>query len=154
MEMVCVDSQVPQLLRDKQFEIALSLTRSSFGDDPMDNKNQRIQQIKILYAFDLFAIRKFKEAMDVFYQLDVDPSHVIGLFYELLPPEFRNRISYPGEVPVLQGRELENGILALVEYLTQVRHRLQGMSSKAKLSPLAITKASSIITSRNHLLQV
>ena len=31
-------------------------------------------------AFDLFCNYKFKESMDVFFNLDICPSHVIGLF--------------------------------------------------------------------------
>jgi hypothetical protein len=31
--------------------------------------------------------------MDVFYKLDIDPSHVIGLYSDLLPSEFINQVS-------------------------------------------------------------
>lgn len=30
--------------------------------------------------------------MDVFYKLDIDPSHVIGLYSDLLPSEFINQV--------------------------------------------------------------
>ena len=71
-------------------------------------------------AFDLFCNYKFKESMEVFFNLDICPSHVIGLFSGLLPAEFKDKLEYPDTPPVLQGRELENGLLALIEYLTQV----------------------------------
>ncbi len=32
--------------------------------------------------------------MDVFYKLDIDPSHVIGLYSDLLPSEFINQVFY------------------------------------------------------------
>ncbi len=42
--------------------------------------------------FPQFCNGKFKEAMDVFYKLDIDPSHVIGLYSDLLPSEFINQV--------------------------------------------------------------
>ena len=51
-----------------------------------------------------------------------DPSHVIGLYPNLLPQDFRNQLEYPDKLPELEGYELENGLIALIEYLTQVRH--------------------------------
>lgn len=49
-----------------------------------------------------------------------DPTHVIGLFPEFLPSEFRKQLEYPAPPPQLTAGELEKGCLALVEYLTQV----------------------------------
>ena len=49
-----------------------------------------------------------------------DPTHVIGLFPDLLPSEFRKQLEYPAPPPPLTAGELEKGCLALVEYLTQV----------------------------------
>lgn len=53
----------------------------------------------------------------------VDPSHVIGLYPNLLPQEFRNQLTYPERPPDLEGGELEKALLALQDYLTQVRLR-------------------------------
>lgn len=49
-----------------------------------------------------------------------DPTHVIGLFPNLLPDEFRKKLEYPTPPPLLTPSETEKGCLALVEYLTQV----------------------------------
>ena len=49
-----------------------------------------------------------------------DPSHVIGLYPNLLPQDFRNQLEYPDKLPELEGVELEKGLLALINYLTQV----------------------------------
>ena len=49
-----------------------------------------------------------------------DPSHVIGLYPNLLPQDFRNQLEYPDRLPELEGGELEKGLLALIEFLTQV----------------------------------
>lgn len=49
-----------------------------------------------------------------------DPSYVIGLFPDLLPVEFRKKVEYPETVPILQGRDLDLAVLALIKYLTEV----------------------------------
>ena len=49
-----------------------------------------------------------------------DPSYVIGLFPDLLPVEFRKKVEYPEAVPILQGRDLDLAVLALIKYLTEV----------------------------------
>lgn len=58
----------------------------------------------------------------------VDPSHVIGLYPNLLPQEFRNQLTYPERPPDLEGGELEKALLALQDYLTQVRLRYVDIS--------------------------
>jgi len=45
---------------------------------------------------------------------------VIGLYPNLLPEEFRNQLAYPDRMPELDGSDLEKGIFALIDYLTQV----------------------------------
>ncbi len=45
---------------------------------------------------------------------------MIGLFPDLLPVEFRKKVEYPEAVPVLQGRDLDLAVLALIKYLTEV----------------------------------
>ena len=50
----------------------------------------------------------------------LDPSHVIGLYPNLLPQEFRKQLDYPSRLPDLEGGELEKGLSALQDYLTQV----------------------------------
>ena len=110
--------------QEKQFELALTLT--NVCENKLDDKVKRMQEIRILYGFDLFCNMKFKEALDLFLKLDVDVSHVIGLYSDLFPSEFRNQIEYPGKVPIFTGPDLEKGYTALVEYLTEVRHKLEG----------------------------
>jgi len=57
---------------------------------------------------------------DCGYICDLDPSHVIGLYPNLLPEDFRKQLDYPDALPDLDGAELERGILSLIDYLTQV----------------------------------
>jgi hypothetical protein len=151
LRMAPVSIQIPQLLKDKQFELAITLT--NVCENTVGNKAQRMQKIQMLFAFDLFCNFKFKESMEVFYKLDVDASHVIGLYTELLPHEFRNQLQYPDKLPSFQGRDMENGYSALVEYLTSVRHKLQGSSAKT-ITPVALTEACMVIKSKKQLLQI
>ena len=90
----------------------------------------------------------------VIFQLDIDPSHVIGLFPDLLPQAFRNELQYPDKVPTMHGRDMENAILALVEYLTQIRHRLKGQAANKSLSPLPIMEGCTVIKSKKQIMQV
>ncbi len=118
LRMVPVSMQVPQLVQDKQFELASTL--SNIGGGTLEKKNKSVQEIQTLSAFHRFCTFKFKEAMDIFYQLDVDTSHVVGLVADLLPEHHRDKLSYPDRLPDLQGKERENAMLALIEYLTKV----------------------------------
>ena len=76
--MVPVSTQIPKLLQEKQFELALTLT--NVCENKLDDKVKRMQEIQILYGFDLFCNMKFKEALEIFLKHDVDVSHVIGLY--------------------------------------------------------------------------
>ena len=51
---------------------------------------------------------------------ELDPSHVIGLYPNLLPEDFRKQLDYPDALPDLEGAELERGIMSLIDYLTEV----------------------------------
>jgi len=152
LTMVPVAEQVPQLLRDKQFELAVTV--ANICDKSLDDKSRRIQHIETLMAFDLFCNYKFSESMTVFLRLDIDPSHVIGLFGTLLPPDFQEKLSYPDSPPQLQGREQENGLLSLIEYLTQVRHKLNSDKTPVDLTPLPIVEGVDTIKKKSTLLQV
>jgi len=138
LKIVSVAEQVPQLLSDKQFELAVMVANSSVTDgDSKEERNRRIMNIKTLFAFDLFCQgNKFKDSLDIFYELEIDPSHVIGLYDGLLPHEYQSKLKYPDTLPILQGRQMENGLLALIEYLTQVRHKLNKSITPSELKYL------------------
>ena len=56
-------------------------------------------------------------------------------------------------MPLLAGQDLENGYSALVEYLTVVRHKLEGSSVKS-ISPLPMTEGSIVVKSKKQLMQI
>ncbi|GFR11295.1 hypothetical protein TNCT_648011 [Trichonephila clavata] len=145
--------QITQLLSQKQFELALHMAEMT-NESEME-KQQLIQRIENLNAFYLFCKQSFKEAMDLFLKLETDPSHVIGLFPNLLPDEFRSSLEYPDRLPNLQGTELENGLLALTDYLVEVRHRLKSDNTGNVPSMTAIMEAGKTkIRSKKQLLQI
>lgn len=75
----------------------------------------------MLYAFDLFDNKKFSDSMKIFLQLDTDPSEVIKLF-----PELTSSPNKPTNEPSLpKSHQDDSGLLALIEYLTEVRQKVQ-----------------------------
>ena len=140
LKMRPVSAQIKELKETKQFELAILLT--NVCESNLDDKVQRLQEIQILYAFDLFCKSKFKEALDLFFKLDVDVINVIGLYTELtpFPSEFRSKLEFPGKLPKFEESDLKpGGYAALVEYLTNVRHKLQGSSARI-LIPVPMTQ--------------
>ncbi|CAG0914703.1 unnamed protein product [Notodromas monacha] len=144
------NDQIGQLLRLKQFELALRL--SEFGTYVDGEREKLVQYIETLHAFDLFCKFNFQDAMSIFLVLDIDPSNVIGLFPDLLPAVFQNQLNFPDKVPELRGHSLENGLLALKDYLVEVRNRLKDNRSKFSLKPIA--EGSTTIRSKEKLLQI
>ncbi|XP_054708106.1 vam6/Vps39-like protein [Uloborus diversus] len=150
---VSFTEQISQLLSEKQFELALRMAEM-IHESEGENK-QLIQRIENLNAFYLFCKQNFKEAMELFLKLETDPSHVIGLFPNLLPEEFRSSLEYPDGLPNLQGTELETGLLALTDYLVEVRHRLKSDSTSNIPSMTAIMEPGKTkIRSKKQLLQI
>ncbi|XP_078593471.1 vam6/Vps39-like protein isoform X1 [Branchiostoma floridae x Branchiostoma japonicum] len=137
---VPITAQIKQLLQDKQFELALHL--ANMTDEVEADKQQNIHHIQNLYAFDLFSQRRFDESLKIFSKLDTDPAQVIGLYPDLLPHDFRAQLAYPSSPPDLSGSELEKGLLALIDYLTQKRNDLMKYMSQELGNPTAIVEGS------------
>lgn len=147
-----ISEQIPALLKVSQFELALKL--ADVAEEDENEKKQRIQKIQNLYAFNLFCKLQFQESLDIFYELGTDPSHVIGLFPDLLPQVYRDQLKYPDEVPVLSGGVLETGLLALIDYLNQKRHSLINNLEQNANQSTAIVEGNATIESNKQLLQI
>ncbi|KAM4013849.1 vam6/Vps39-like protein [Anomaloglossus baeobatrachus] len=151
---VSIATQIQQLLQDKQFELALQLARMK--DDADSEKRQQIHHIQNLYAFNLFCQKRFDESMQVFAKLGTDPTHVIGMYPDLLPSDYKKQLQYPNPVPVLSGAELEKANLALIDYLTQKRShlvkKLNDTDHHSTTSPLM--EGTPTIKSKKKLLQI
>ena len=105
---ISVGMQIEQLIKSKEYEMALTITELLNNED--SSKKKKILQIKSLYAFDLFCKKKFEEAIKLFREVDKEPTYVIGLFPDLLPREYRKQLDYPSEPPHLTQGDLEKGI--------------------------------------------
>lgn len=83
-------------------------------------------RIQTKYAIDLFSNKCFKESMREFIKLETDPFDVIRLFPNLFPkdPAAAKPMLARSNLPVLDGKDLEMALLALIEYLTEVRFNL------------------------------
>ncbi|XP_034941831.1 vam6/Vps39-like protein [Chelonus insularis] len=128
---VNVEQQIRKLLEQNQFQLALKLTNLS--DATEEEKAKRTCKIQTLYAHHLFCNKKFTEAMSQFQELETDPYEVIRLFPHLVSQSGNvNDVNEPiTGLPKLQDRDLENGLLALIGFLTEVRHKLMaGTDSK------------------------
>ncbi|XP_042910118.1 vam6/Vps39-like protein isoform X1 [Parasteatoda tepidariorum] len=145
--------QITQLLSQKQFDLALRMAEMT--PDSEIEKKQIVQRINNLNAFYLFCKQNFKDAMEQFIKLETDPSHVIGLFPNLLPEEFRSSLEYPDRLPNLQGTELEDGLVALTNYLVEIRSRLLSDSNSSVPSMTAIMEPGKTkFRSKKQLLQI
>ncbi|CAL8297372.1 unnamed protein product [Arctogadus glacialis] len=150
---VPIASQIRQLLQDKQFELALQLAKMK--DDSDGDKKQQIHHIQNLYAFNLFCQKRFDDSMQVFAKLGTDPTHVIGLYPDLLPSDYRKQLHYPNPLPTLSGAELEKAHLALIDYLTQKRsHLVKQLNDSDPSTPSPLMEGTPTIKSRKKLLQI
>lgn len=113
---VDITKQCQQLLKDKQFQIAIDLT--SLSDCTPEDKKQKIHSIQVLYALEQFDNKCYSQAMKEFTKLNTDPADVIKLF-----PELDNK-SGETKTNKLKGKDLENALNALIEYLVQLRLKI------------------------------
>ncbi|KAG7234576.1 hypothetical protein INR49_002205 [Caranx melampygus] len=150
---VSIASQIRQLLQDKQFELALQLAKMK--DDSDGDKKQQMHHIQNLYAFNLFCQKRFDDSMQVFAKLGTDPTHVIGLYPDLLPSDYRKQLHYPNPLPTLSGAELEKAHLALIDYLTQKRsHLVKQLNDSDPSTTSPLMEGTPTIKSRKKLLQI
>lgn len=153
LEPVPIQNQIKELLKDKQFELALHL--ANMTEEVEADKQMRIQNIQNLYAFQLFQEERFEESMKLFTKLSTDPAQVIGLFPDLLPGDYRNKIEYPSTPTELMGAKLEKGLTALIEYLTQKRVDLMSKDPSADMSqPSSIVEGSTTTSSSKQRAQI
>lgn len=72
----------------------------------------------MLCALDLFDEKKYAQSMKVFIQLNTDPADVIKLF-----PELDNKPAAEDQKK-LKGKDLENALNALIDYLVELRSKI------------------------------
>lgn len=115
------------LVRGKHF-----IDFQQISSESEDEKKEKIHHIQTLLAYDLFHRKQFHESMKEFLKLGTDAYDVIRLFPDLLPQQQQGN-DYPEPVRDLTEKELETSRLALIDYLTEMRHRLQSSDTQVSL---------------------
>ncbi|KAJ0176101.1 hypothetical protein K1T71_008275 [Dendrolimus kikuchii] len=120
---VDITKQIKQLVKNKQFEIAINLTDLSLC--PPEEKKQKIHSIQMMFALELFDNKNYANAMKEFRKLNTDPADVIKLFPEL-------GVKSDGNLKdnELKGKDLENALNALIDYLVELRRNVSGGSQE------------------------
>ncbi|XP_060532136.1 vam6/Vps39-like protein [Cylas formicarius] len=147
IQAVDIARQREVLVNNKQFQLALKLTQISNESD--EEKKEKIHHIQTLLAYDLFARKQFHESMKEFLKLGTDAYDVIRLFPDLLPQQG----DYPESTRDLTEKELETSRLALIDYLTEMRHKLQ-VDSQGSVNAKGNLNEKSTSKSVNQLLQI
>ncbi|XP_069359986.1 vam6/Vps39-like protein [Maniola hyperantus] len=116
---VDITKQRQQLLKDKQFQIAIDLTNLS--DSSAEEKKQTVHSIQKLFALELFDNKEYSQSMNEFLKLNTDPADVIKLFPELDKPADSQR---KGTETDAKKKDLEKALKALIEYLLALRRKI------------------------------
>lgn len=142
IQLVDIPTQRQSLLQQKKFQLAIELTNMS--DEPEEIKADTIRQIHTRYAKELFANMQFPVAMNEFEKAQADPYDVIRLFPNLVQDQSKTNLG-PMEslnMPVLEDKDLENALMALIDFLAVARqkeiHKLSNTKGPAKSSLLSI----------------
>ncbi|KAI4463649.1 cnh domain containing [Holotrichia oblita] len=145
-----VATQRKVLLDSKQFELAIQLTHTS--NETEDEKKEIIHHIHTLLAYDLFKKKDFFASMKEFLILKTDPYDVIRLFPDLLPQSTpaTNQESHEN----LTDTEKENGIQALIDYLTEIRRNTQTDVQGSVNASGNLNERSACTKSTQQLLQI
>uniref|UniRef100_A0A182JZ75 CNH domain-containing protein n=1 Tax=Anopheles christyi TaxID=43041 RepID=A0A182JZ75_9DIPT len=122
IQAVDISKQREHLLQEENFQLALKLTHIS--DESPEFKATKINEIQTRHAYNLFVNKHFRESSRNLIPERID---VIRLFPDLLPDSGKNKLGQYSDkpAPVLDEKELENAILALIDYLTDKRFPLR-----------------------------
>ncbi|KAJ8942577.1 hypothetical protein NQ318_010385 [Aromia moschata] len=151
IQAVDVGKQRKVLVDGKQFQLALKLTQIS--NESEEEKTEKIHHIQTLLAYDLFHRKQFHESMKEFLKLGTDAYDVIRLFPDLLPQQQQGN-DYPEPVRDLTEKELETSRLALIDYLIEMRHRLQSPDTQGSINARGNLNDRTTTKSTNQLLQI
>ena len=111
--------QVDQLVAERKYEEALALAESIPDTEPL--KKSKIDSIKVLYAYYLFANNQFERALECFTELSMNVLQVLSLYPGLLPRDLKDKYSAPIDLPELKGALVEKALQSLIKYLLALR---------------------------------
>lgn len=110
----------------------LLLLFQQISSESEDEKKEKVHHIQTLLAYDLFHRKQFHESMKEFLELGTDAYDVIRLFPDLLPQQ--QGTDLPESVRDMTEKELEDSRLALIDYLIEMRSRLQSSDTQVEQS--------------------
>ena len=127
---------VDDCMKRSQYREALSLVQLS--DDMQwrsaEEREERLNDVYTLYAYDLFNHGDYQQAMMLFQQSHCDPVHIISLFPDVLPshaaPLLHSMhiasIKHPVRVTSAQGEQaLLKALAALIPYLANMQNKIR-----------------------------
>lgn len=91
---------VESLVREGKYEPALSFV-PRIRDLSEEGRVSRTREIRMRYAYGLFAAQRYRDALALFNELRVDPRHVIALYPNFLPAAVQRHYEVPADLPPL-----------------------------------------------------
>ncbi|TDH67330.1 hypothetical protein CCR75_003132 [Bremia lactucae] len=120
-EMLPLSHQVAASIGNRRLEDAVALCKLCPDESPLSNDNQR--DLYADYGFMLFRSRNRQQAMNFFFESDIDVMEVLLLFPRNLLPRTASALrNSKSENGVLEGDELVESLLALIGYLRRKRN--------------------------------
>ncbi|KAF7488240.1 Vam6/Vps39-like protein [Sarcoptes scabiei] len=142
MKIVPMEQRIKILRSLKHFESAIKMfdiENANIDVKTFDKEESEKMKLEIrkLQALDLFNQFKFTEAISLFQSIDTDPSYIIALFPDILPDSFRAQLlSDTKTIANLDGAILDQGLMALIEYLVEIRRKVNKEIFDVKKSDL------------------
>ncbi|KAL4237859.1 Vam6/Vps39-like protein [Mactra antiquata] len=146
-------SRIKYMIKSRNYDVAIQLQEQQM-DLTMEEIMSKINNIQSQQAVYLFTVMKFRESMKLFSTLQIDPSHVIGMFPDLLPSTLKNSIEYPEKIPTLHDPYLTKALSDLVEYLLKKQCEILKETEFRPFTPIMVTKRNNTLKSKEQALSV
>ncbi|POM71058.1 Hypothetical protein PHPALM_12425, partial [Phytophthora palmivora] len=123
-QMISVAQQVATSLGNRRLEDAVALCKLCPSESPLNDADQR--NLYANYGFELFRSARRQEAMDFFFESEIDVMEVLMLFPRNLLPRkasaLRKDSSNSNKDHHLEGDDLVESLLALIAFLRRKRN--------------------------------
>jgi Vam6/Vps39-like protein vacuolar protein sorting-associated protein 39 len=144
---IALGSQVDQLVKEGDYEEALSLCENLDSED-MPDKEEKLKSIRLLFAYHLFNQGQYTRAMQYFLDLNTDVVQVVGLFPQMLPTDLTSTLRYPFAVTPLAGAALTKALQSLIQYLVQKRSQLIPQQQPAAVASAAPASSAPVVDAK------
>ncbi|KAJ9218678.1 hypothetical protein DTO169C6_8992 [Paecilomyces variotii] len=116
MEALSYDSQIDSLVENGQFDEAISLI-SMLEDALLKDKANRLREVKLQKAQELFNARKYRDSLDLFAEVSAPPEIVIRLYPRIIAGDMSSVVeeSDESEASPIEPQQKTNGNQAHTE---------------------------------------